>query len=523
MDAVAREKKRKRQREWVRAKRARLRKAPPEQIFEPKGQISFRHEKIFPLPPQGMVNRYILTSAQNDTYLHSAVWETLHQLRSFYQDDPRCHMAEILVSRFAYRNFQSADKAAWSAGRRRGNRLLWDPQLTPYLCDERVRLANHLVFCGEMNLSATARHPMATLESYNGTDSAVFPHPRVAMRSEPSVGFEGAKLLHTTGTVTQRNYIQRKAGLAAEFHHCYGAALAEVDHEGNFWVRQLNATEDGLIHDLDVVAYPGGVIANHRPAAIYLADLHPEELDEQQFATTLHMIRTLRPSQLFIGDIMSVMVSPHNRDDHLKRYALRTRGDNNLMGGARLTMSALCRILHAGGLHVKLSICRSNHDDHLLRWLTEEHGFKDPANARLWHHLNLAMMDEIEAMNGDADWATLTNPVRHILGCLGGIREPIRWLGLEEVAKVAEVNHGAHGHAGPNGQRATPEKLAKLGRKANYGHVHAPGIYDGAYFAGTHGRHRYYRGPSSSACANILTHATGKRQIIVNWRQRWRA
>jgi hypothetical protein len=88
---------------------------------------------------------------------------------------------------------------------------------------------------------------------------------------------------------------------------------------------------------------------------------------------------------------------------------------------------------------------------------------------------------------------------------------------------IAGVNHGAHGHAGSRGRPGSPIAFAKLGRKASYGHTHAPGIYDGAYFAGTHGIHRYYRGPSSSACANILTHETGKRQIIVNWRGKWRA
>lgn len=501
--------------------------AAAEPTFEPAGQVSAKATEALPLPPKGMIYRYVMTSAQNDTAICEPVWNSLHQLMAHWAAaDPRCGGVFFMVSRFAYRNFQSEDKASWSAGRRpAGKRLLWDPRLADFLFDRRVRVANHLVFCGEMNLSPTARHPMSTLESYNGSDSAVFPHPRLAMRAEPSVGFSGAKLLHTTGAITVRNYIQRKAGLQAEFHHTYGAALAEVDSEGRFWVRQLNATEDGTIYDLDLRATPDGVTTGHRPAAIYLADLHPEELDEANFRCTLQLIRILQPKAAFIGDVLTHRLSHHNRGNHLKRYALHQAGEHKLLKGVAACHGALDRLEQALGYQTPLHVCRSNHDDHLLRWLVEEEGYKDPSNARLWHQMNLWLMDRIEEFGGREDWLHQVNPVQ---GALEHLRNrhgdrALRWLGLDEVVNVAGVNHGAHGHAGPRGGRGNPEQFAKLGMKSNFGHVHAPGIYDGAYFAGTFGEHRYYTGPSPKACASILTHDTGKRQIIVNWRNSWRA
>jgi hypothetical protein len=63
------------------------------------------------------------------------------------------------------------------------------------------------------------------------------------MKSVASVKSDPTKFNWTTGTVTLRNYIQKKAGQKAEFHHCYGALLVEVDSTGAWGVRQLLADE----------------------------------------------------------------------------------------------------------------------------------------------------------------------------------------------------------------------------------------------------------------------------------------
>ena len=85
----------------------------------------------------------------------------------------------------------------------------------------------------------TASNPLSGFETYSGRNSSIFPHAKLAMHSIASLQGSGAKLIYTTGTITQRNYIQKKAGILAEFHHCYGALLVEVDHEGVWKVRQI--------------------------------------------------------------------------------------------------------------------------------------------------------------------------------------------------------------------------------------------------------------------------------------------
>jgi hypothetical protein len=70
------------------------------------------------------------------------------------------------------------------------------------------------------------------------------------MKSLPGLGQDNARFLYTTGAVTERNYVQKKAGQKAEFHHNYGALMVEVDKEGTPFVRQLAADDTGAFQDL---------------------------------------------------------------------------------------------------------------------------------------------------------------------------------------------------------------------------------------------------------------------------------
>ena len=143
------------------------------------------------------------------------------------------------------------------------DKALWfDPCLAEYIRDIRVELANGLVWCGEMNILPTAEDPLSGLETYSHRKSAIFPHSKLAMRSIATMQGEGTKLNFTTGTVTLKNYIQKKAGLKAEHHHRYSALVVEVNHGGHWWVRQIGSSaKHGSIQDLNVLVKDGKVVS----------------------------------------------------------------------------------------------------------------------------------------------------------------------------------------------------------------------------------------------------------------------
>jgi len=62
---------------------------------------------------------------------------------------------------------------------------------------------------GRLLLNNWRTPAMAKLDTYKN----IFPHAKLAMRSIPTMQGEGTKLNYTTGTVTKRNYVQKRAGI----------------------------------------------------------------------------------------------------------------------------------------------------------------------------------------------------------------------------------------------------------------------------------------------------------------------
>ena len=83
-------------------------------------------------------NRFVITSAQNNTVVHEDFFQALLQ----YCDH---NDAELIVSGFHYNKngFQNGvDEETW-----------YDQRLLQYMVNESVQLAEGLVFCGELNIS----------------------------------------------------------------------------------------------------------------------------------------------------------------------------------------------------------------------------------------------------------------------------------------------------------------------------------------------------------------------------------
>jgi len=120
------------------------------------------------------------------------------------------------------------------------------------------------------------------------------------MQSVASGKYEGTKLIYTTGTVTKRNYIQKKAGQLAQFHHGFGGLLVEVNDKGTWFARQLNASENGTLYDLDI-RVRGGVLTRGQPTGSNRvgATVNRRKIDPVAAALAWgqrRMLDTLRPA-----------------------------------------------------------------------------------------------------------------------------------------------------------------------------------------------------------------------------------
>lgn len=481
----------------------------------------------FPLPAPGKIARYIFTCAQSNTRIHAPVWKNLVALAD--------HLgAQVHVSRFTYQKEAYGKKAVkpGKAATKEDKAELWyDKAIEPFVSDDSAIVAPGLVWCGEMNILPTAVRPLSGLESYTGRKSGIFPHVKIALESIASHKSEPAKINYTTGTVTKRNYVAKKAGLKAEFHHGYGGLLVEVDSTGSWWCRQLNADSEGTIYDLTLRAKGGRVTDGHRVAAINWGDIHVDGKDTPVLRASFGkdgMLDVLRPQHQFMHDVFDFRFSNHHdRNNPHKRFALHLDGRDN--GVDEIKEVAKFLAFDSWRPFCKTVVVDSNHDNAMMRWLREADYRQDPKNAILFLEAQLEVYKAIEAR--DAKFHLVSWSVNRLAPDFArGNARAIKFLAQDESYVICPdanggIECGMHGHLGPNGARGSAAAFARMGRKSNIGHTHSAAIHDGVYVAGVTGAldQGYNAGPSSWSHSHVVTYANGKRAIISIWRDKWRA
>lgn len=483
-----------------------------------KGTIHGIESALAKLPPRGKIKRYILTSAQNNTFVHEWTWKNILALADYYH-------AEIFIGTFSYDQNSYGQMSVKKGTYKGGERTLWyDDRLKPYMKDERVQLGQGLVWCGEANIIPTAGDPLRGFETYSGRQSSIFPHAKIAMRSIASVQGSGAKLTYTTGTVTQRNYIQKRAGLIAEFHHTYGGLIVEVDSEGVWKVRQLDAEDDtGTIYDLTLKVENGVVTDGHSVEAITWGDIHATVIDPTVLALSAtgkgNMLDVLRPKYQFIHDLIEgASVNHHGARQPSERFKASIRD----LSVVHHEMVASAEILGKYARpKTKTIVVNSNHDRWLDRWLDSYNPqFDDARNAEIYYDGNLA---RCKAARLGKD----LNVLEYLLRAHADYDGDAQFLGWDESFLICDrrIECGMHGDLGANGSRGSSSSLAKIGRRSNTGHTHVAGIWDGAYVAGTSTEFRmgYNHGPSSWTHSHIVTYENGKRAVITMFEGKWRA
>lgn len=487
------------------------------------GKIKATESLKLKLPRKGHVKRYVLTSIQNNTHLHPG-FPTLLAYVDWLEDLDRSS-CQLIVGTYSYQLAAYGSKAVKRGKVKTDSEELWyAPEAEPYIMDESVELAPGLIWCGEQNILPTTKHPLTSFEDYNGRKSNIMPHAKIALESVASMADEPTKFNYSTGTVTQRNYIQKRAGILAEQKHTYGAVLVEIDHTGSWWVRQLHIDNGNAIMDVGpkgcggVCVRDGEVYPEEVVESMYWGDAHAAELEQWVQDLTWGpdgMLDTVRPSHQFMGDVFSMRSRSHHesRDFH-RNYKKHVGGEETVQEEIDLTADF---ITDASRKWCETVIVPSNHDKHLPKWLNEADFRLDPVNAKYFLGLQWEMLDAMD--RGDCDFNILEWALRD-----AGLPKGVRFLGQDESFVSAGVENGLHGDLGPNGSRGSTQALMKLGRPLNKGHDHTAAIRGSVYSAGACSlSFSYARGPNSQSVSHIVTYKNGKRAVVTMWSYKWRA
>lgn len=464
--------------------------------------------------------RFLFTVAQNNTKVHSEFWETL--VRMSKKLEAKLYVAKLTYNKNGWQRItkfsETVDGTADSEG------LWWDSRLSDYWLTEQVKVAPGLVFCGELDILPTAKMPLQGLDNYTGPSSAIVPHVKMQMQSLATMKGLPAKLMYTTGAVTLRNYIQRRAGQIAEFNHVFGALYVEVADDGTWFVRQLNSDENGIVYDLDRAWGPTWdcPASDFGRPYVNFGDVHVEKSKIAHLWTADNIIKTLNPEKVFLHDLLD-MESRNHHNLHDPHFLVSTIGRSVEEDVALAAAQLLAWIEDFPD--TQFCVVRSNHDEALQRWVKFGSKFTDPVNLRYWHELNTYALKAIEEKE---DYDIFREALERAEPNLKKHRESskrLRFIKEDESVILRGIEFGMHGHLGPNGSRPSPKSFRQLGCRANTGHTHAAGIIDGIWTAGVLGDldMGYNSGPSSWSCSHIVTYPNGKRSIITHQNAKWRA
>ncbi len=452
-------------------------------------------------------NRFVFTSAQNNTYVHK---EFLKALETFCERNG----AQLIVGTFNYNKngFQNGPSSeTW-----------FDKSIRKYILNEPKIIADGLLWCGELDILPTAVNPLSGFHSYTQESSGIVPHAKVQLESLPTTKYKDARHLYTTGAITLQNYIPQKAGQKAAFHHVFGATLVEVDEDGDWFARQLIAESGtGNFYDLDTYYMSTGeVVDNQIVEAINWGDIHAAKLDNVvAYASWLRddsMLDVLRPKYQFVHDVYDMAYrNHHNIKDPYFRFEQFTNGQESVKSEVILTTKVIESMMRD---FTNIVVVESNHDLALERWLKEQDYKTDPVNSIFFLEMQLATYKALEA-------GKPFHVFQHACRQVNDNMNEVLFLGTDESFVLCNIEFGAHGHNGNSGARGSTRAFQMLGLRHNIGHQHSCGIKDGVYVAGVSGEMDmgYNKGGSAWSHSHIITYENGKRTIVTIKNGKWRA
>jgi len=447
--------------------------------------------------------RFVVTSALNNCDVHSSF---LKSIQTYCKE----HQAELLVIPVAYKNI-SLYGAEYEP--------VWPSELEPYYVTKDVELSSNIVIMGSMRIQATAARPLQGTHGISKGKSAVFGHPRLALETVP-VPMNNMPLVYMTScTISKPSYSNTKAGRLGEFHHDIGATIIETDGE-LFWWRHIHPDKFGSFIDIASQYGPDGSVFPAPPAeAVIVGDVHVGFDNPATVESILgRLVKRTNSKNVVLHDLLDFFSgSHHHTNNHILRVLKAARGRNDVHRELKSVASWLDKYCKEG---TQYHIIRSNHHDHLDKWLNNNSANIEAENLWLWHHLNAQQMRiALDIAHDSAKQTKWGVPSAFELAMSvlteGKTREKFRFQDDKSPLEFSGIDCSNHGDKGPNGSRGSRSAFSRVQRKTFIGHSHSPGIHDGCYQVGKSSVNEAYLGGYSShlQCSGII-YADGSRSLL---------
>lgn len=457
---------------------------------------------------------YIITSHQNDTKINTKFLNALLMLKLDLK-------ATLIVIPTYYQTRSTMGRLEPK----------WSDELMQYYRSQPFKLTKNLEVCAGLPINATAVNPLSGLHAVTGTSSSIIPHPQIRWEYVPTPPDEISKVLMTTGSISQKNYTRTKAGALGAYRH-ENSALVIYTENDMFWPFIVNADNTGGFYHLEHYYDADGVYTHEDGYALTMGDLHCEYMDpgveEATWTGKNALVKKLPITKQIWHDVIDFTSahSHHNKRNLIYKHALNKAGRGSAKWSLDTTAEKVSKLIKESPKTDKFYIVSSNHHDHLNRFLNEiAPKDLDGDDLQLWVDLMSNVLREVKV-----DRMGVLHGANILKLYLSQTLPKELFNKLDWTANgykklmIYGIDHGQHGHVGPNGGPANRNAYAASTHLNNICHSHSPGITFGTYQGGTNSylQRGYNPGYSSWMHVDILTYPNGKRTPISIIDKRWR-
>ena len=452
---------------------------------------------------EDMVKKYLITSAQLEAQPN---YEFLKNLELYAQR----HDAQIVVLPLAgttvYDTVIHEDLQKYVLNTSRD-----------YPLNQSLKISNYEIKPQQIN-------PLTGIKRFaQGDRSFIFGSPKQHLEYVANDNDDIPKAVLTTGSITHPYYkTHTRVGRIAEKDHEYGAVIVEIEDNKTFHFRHIKALKSGRFFDVE------GRYHNkkHEPLdgveALVIGDLHPNYLDPEHKKVTFEQIKHFKPKRIFLHDAFDgISISHHNIGKNATNHMLYEMQGLNLGKELKHTYQVLkeyCKVMKPYG---EVFVVKSNHDEHLNRYLEEGRFIGDKGNDYVGAQLYLALLEEDGGLEKNIMDKT---PLKYGLELQGKLPKNLVFLNRQDGYKLLGYQLGNHGDLGKNGGKGSVRSIEEANGKSITGHTHSPLKYRDTYRVGTSSKLRmgYNRGYSSWVNTNAVMYSSGQVQLLNTIRGKWK-
>ena len=449
-------------------------------------------------------DRLIITAAQCNTPVDQ---DFLSAIDTYRKHKP----AGLIAIPIKYKTVNSQDDSSVD---------MYDESIEQFLCENTLTFSecNVKVYAG-LKIQATAENPLSGLDPLSKGWTVIVGHAQVQLKTLPNLDKRISDILTTTGAITEKNYSKTKLGEKARFNHSLSALVIEFVGE-TYHLRHLNySPETKSFWDIETEYRADGTTHTESVEALVTGDEHAlfrdPVVENFTYTDANSLVNTLKPKYIVRHDVLDFYSGSHH---HAKNIFVKFAKHHACTDDVELEVLKTIDYINDTTPAFSTSlIVKSNHNEHLLRWLNEVDIQVEPWNAKFYHLLMYMMLSNTKLGDNGSEY-----PDPFELYSTPRLKKNVSFIQREY--RICDIVVGMHGDIGINGARGSFVGFSRLPNKSIVGHSHSPRIEKGCYVVGTSSKLQleYNKGASTWHHAHCVIHPNGKRQLIFIKHEGWR-